>query len=219
MSKEIKLKCGRVVPSDVKSSLLDEIVYFKDVDLKNIGEGYVKGSLDLISDIPMFTDIRYFLENDYTKRHPIPYALLRYKDKYFLADRLKGGTETRLNGKKGMLGGHVDKLDVITYGEENKVDLFENALLRELMEEVGVDKSIIDSITFKGYIRIVDETAVEGVHLALVYVVDLNTECISSKEEHILKGSWYTKEDIKDVYNTLEKWSELVIKNEVIDEV
>lgn len=219
MGKDIILNCGRRVPSDIKSSLLEDIVYFDDSKLKHIGEGYVKGSLDLLSDVPMRTDIRYFLENDYTKRHPIPYALLKYRGNYFLADRLKGGTESRLHGKKGLLGGHVDKLDVIIYGEDNKDDLFKYSLLRELTEEVGVDESKVTSIEFKGFIRIAEEDTVEGVHLGLVYIVDLNTDCISSEEEHILKGRWYTKEDIKEVYNTLERWSELVIKNEVMGEV
>lgn len=216
MSKSIKLKDGRIIPKGVKISLLEEIVYFNDIDLSKIGYGYVSEGLEILNNVPMYTDVRYFLEESVTKRHPIPYALIKYKDEYFLADRLKGGTEARLHGKKGLLGGHVDKLDVVKYGEENKSILFKNSLLRELKEEVGITTDKVDSISFKGYIRVAEKDRVEGVHLALIYVVELNTKDITSEEEEVLKGKWYTKEEIKEVYDTLEYWSELVIKNEVL---
>lgn len=216
MSKNVILKDGREVPEGVKASLLEEIVYFNESDLELIGEGYISGDLGKIDEIPLHTDVRYFLENDYTKRHPIPYVLLKYNDKYYLADRLKGGTEARLHGKKGMLGGHVDKVDLDSKEGITKSELFKYAMLRELKEEVGVLESDISNIDFKGYIRIVDKEAVEGVHLALVYIVDITNEDITSAEEHILKGNWYTKEEIKSVLSTLEKWCSMVIAEEVL---
>lgn len=219
MEKDIVLDCGRIVPGNVKTSLLDKIVYYDESTLSGLGEGYIESALSVITELPLMVDTRYFLEDDYTKRHPIPYALLKYDDKYFLADRLKGGTEARLHGKKGMLGGHVDGSDITDCGSNVVKDIFEYSLLRELREEVGVIESMVNAIDFKGYIRITDKTAVEGVHLALVYVVDLNTNKITSEEKNILKGKWYSKQDIVDIYSTLEKWSELVIKNEIMGKV
>ncbi len=205
----------RIIPEGVKPSLLEEIVYFNESDLVHIEEGYTKGDISLLESAKMDTDVRYFLEDSTTKRHPIPYVLLKCGDKYYLAYRLKGGSEARLHGKLGMLGGHVDKSDVIEYGEDNYDELFKGALLRELNEEVGVTKSDIDNISLKGYIRICEECTVEYVHLALVYLVELKHTNIKSEEEDILKGDWYTVEEIKGVEDRLEAWSKIVVANEV----
>ncbi|MFA7169543.1 MAG: hypothetical protein WC178_01685, partial [Candidatus Paceibacterota bacterium] len=151
---------------------------------------------------------RSFLEYHPTRRHPIPYILVRFEDKYFFTLRERGGSELRLIGKKGLIGGHVDDCDLV---ENNLEKTCYNALFREAGEEAGVNEKIIKNISLKGLIR--SDLGVDFDHLGLVYEIELTTDDIKSEEDGILTGLWISREELPEHYESFENWSKIVYDN------
>ena len=187
---------------EIKPSTKEEILYFNEEDLKDIKEGFTK--IDKIPNIKAYVGPRSKLEYHPLKRHPIPYVLVKYEDKYFFILREKGSGEMRLIGKIGLLGGHVSV-------EEEKTDLEENiisGLMRELEEEANITSEIIKSCTLKGIIKL--NTGVDADHLGFVYEVELLTDNIKSHEEDKLTGIWINKSELKNYEDSFENWAKLV---------
>lgn len=92
-------------------------------------------------------------EQDPTYRQVIPYALVRYRGRYFLMRRTQGGGEARLYNYTLGVGGHI-----------NPEDMGQNPLLaglrRELKEEVGLSRYKAEPI---GLI-VMDDSPVSRVH-------------------------------------------------------
>jgi len=124
---------------------------------------------------------------------------LRYEDKYFFILREKGSGEARLEGKKGMVGGHV--------GEEGIV----KGMYRELEEEVSVTPSIIKSLTLKGLIKSNEGVNID--HLGIIYEIELTTDKIKAEEKGVLSGMWINKEDLSKHYDSFENWSKIIYDN------
>jgi len=190
----------------IKSSMQDDTIYFEESDLDGI-EGVFTSNTD-IYDLPFGVEKRSLLEYHPTRRHPIPYIIVRFEDKYFFTLREQGGSELRLIGKKGLIGGHVDDCDLV---EGNLEKTFYNALFREVKEEAGVNEKIIKNISLKGLIR--SDLGVDFDHLGLVYEIELTTDKIKSEEEGILTGIWIDKNELPKHYESFENWSKIVYDN------
>lgn len=195
-----------------KPSTKEEILYFEENDLANIPNGFSFTAINEINAQPYF-ERRSLLEYNKYQRHPIPYCLVRFQDKYFLILRENGSGESRLIGKKGCLGGHVDKVDTII--NNGKIDLsatLQRAMFRELNEEAGITESMVSNIELLGTIKIVEENVVENDHLGLIYLIDLNTEDIITQEDGVISGVWRSLNEIKKD-NKLENWAKIAFDN------
>jgi len=190
----------------IKPSTKEMIVCFEEKDLDGIEDIFTKEAE--VFDLPFSVERRSLLEYHPTKRHPIPYVLIRFEDKYFFILREQGGGELRLIGKKGLIGGHISEEDVV---EANLEKTFENALMREGSEEAGLSPEIIKSITLLGIIK--SDLGVDIDHLGLVYEIEVSTDEIKSEEEGVLTGIWIPKEELPAHYESFENWSKIVYDN------
>ena len=199
-----------------KPSLKETIVYFLEDELLNIPKDFSRISFDKLLAEPHVAK-RSLLELLPIQRHPIPYVLVRYIEKgipfYFFLFREKGSTETRLVGRKGLPGGHVDGADIVIDSNSNVLlkETIEIGLYRELLEEVGISKEGVKNIELVGFIKETDEKSVGADHLGLIYIVDVYSKNYKSMEDGIISGAWLKKDDINP--SELESWAKLVYEN------
>lgn len=198
--------------SENKPSTNETILAFYEIELRDLPMGYssivdydiFRENLNNLT--PVYNKRNIFEYANGTFRHPIPYIVLRYENKYFFILRESGSGETRLIGKKGLVGGHVgnekltSNLNTITYG-----------LLRELEEEVGVTPDMIKEQTLQGVIR--SNESVDQDHLGLIYEIELTTDKIKAEEEGILSGLWIEAKDLEQHKDSFENWSRIVYEN------
>lgn len=195
--------------SKSKPSTNEVILYFDESDLADLPVGYIKHgkALDLFK-LPQQFASRFTKEHDCgLTRHPIPYIIIKFEDKYFYIVREQGSGESRLVGKVGVVGGHI--------GVEDKgltmLDTIVNGLMRELEEEVGVKDEHIKNAQVKGYIRSND--GVDQDHFGIIYEIELNTDNIKSEEDGIISGLWINKNELPSYYEKMENWSRIVYDN------
>lgn len=167
-----------------------------------------------VNHLPSFIDkyggfmLRYLVEYNTDFRQPIPYILVRHNDKVFATRRLQGSGESRLHGKISLgVGGHINPEDY--YPVTHTII---NALYRELDEELIVDHEAGYDVILEGYIND-NSNEVSRDHIAIVYSVKVNEANVSVKETDKLEGRFYTIEELKENYDNLESWSQLVLDN------
>ncbi len=190
----------------IKPGTRERIVYFEESDLGNIERVFTRDT-DILG-LPFGVERRSILEYHPTRRHPIPYALIRYEDRYFFILRESGGGELRLIGKKGLIGGHIDEDDIVP---GDLAETFRSALLREAAEEAGVTEEIIKSVELRGLIK--SDLGVDIDHLGLVYEIELTMDRIKSEEEVVLMGIWISKDELAQHYESFENWAKIVYDN------
>lgn len=216
IDEKINLKKSEIL-EHMKPSTKENILYFLEEDLKNISTGFAKVSEDLIKNIEPHFDRRSKLEYLPMQRHPIPYCIIKFENKYFLSLRKSGSGELRLIGQKGLLGGHVDKKDTIySDGEIDIIKTIRNGMARELKEEANLDLINVNKIDFLGFIKIEKNAEVENDHLALVYLIDISSE-IETVEDNVLSVIWLSKEEIIENIDTLESWTKIAFENLFFD--
>lgn len=186
-----------------KPSTKENILTFKEEDLKHIELGFNK-DVDL-NGVKVHKEKRSILEYNPIYRHPIPYVIVRHKDKYFFILREAGSGEYMLIGKKGMLGGHVGVEDL---SNDNIKDSIFNGFKRELEEEAGIKQDMILNVQLKGLIK--SNEGVDRYHLGFIYEIEINTLDIKSEEEGVLTGIWLNKDEISKHFETLENWSKII---------
>ena len=208
---EVNLKKAMLMESK-KTSTKTPILYFLEDEIKNIPSGFSKGELEDITAKPLF-DRRSLLEHLPIQRHPIPYCVVYCKpeDKYFLIFRENGSGETRLIGKKGLLGGHIDEDDkVLVDGKLDLIKTIETGMYRELEEEANLTEDLIQNVSLLGFIKIDEIDTVEYDHLGLVYLIEVDNTDLKAVEEGVLSGDWFTKQEIIENKESLERWSQIV---------
>lgn len=143
--------------------------------------------------------LRYEAELDPTFKQVIPYVIVRYQNKIFCTHRLNG--DARLVGAYSIgTGGHIDEGEDITAG-----------LTREVKEEIGISPEDWLGYISKGFI--LDETtAVNSVHLGIVFDMVINRDDIECLEKDKLAGEWMTVNQLHELYekDKLESWSRIV---------
>jgi predicted NUDIX family phosphoesterase len=133
------------------------------------------------------------VEDDTSFQQIIPYVLFSFGNKFFAYKYLAGAGEQRLvnNNYQLGVGGHINKEDV---GES--ADVLETGMMREWEEEVDFK----GNITSKKLVGILNDesTAVEKVHLGLVYHFIGDSADIKIKEIEKMEGVMI---DLKDLSN------------------
>ena len=157
------------------------------------------------------------VETDPTFKQLIPYCLLVHEDKIFVYERGKSGGEKRLTAKLSMgIGGHINPVDQA----KGDIDLtaYENAVQRELLEEVTIG-SAIESRRVIGIIND-DSNSVGQVHLGVVEVFYLDGEDVKPNEDAIANGRFVPLSEIAGLHSQFESWSGILSENlaQILDE-
>lgn len=195
----------------IKPSTKESILVFREDDIDFIKNGTNKTgdryeSLLFLNNLNKLNGLnlnRAYVEYNEEYRQPIPYCVVKYKDKYFAALREGKSGEMRLINKIGFLGGHVTYIK----GKTNGMMIF-NSLYRELKEEANIEFANVLSAELIGTLKL--SSGVEKDHLGLVFIVEVNTDKIKTIEEGVLKGKWFTVEELKKETN-FENWSKIIV--------
>lgn len=187
----------------IKPSTRERIVYFRERDLAGIPGGFAPAAG--LGALAYGVERRSLLEYHPAQRHPIPYILVRCRDKYFFILREAGGGELRLIGKKGLIGGHVDAEDIVANDLEATCY---RALLREAREEAGLGEEMVVGAALRGLIK--SDLGVDVDHLGLVYELEIDTDQLRSEEDGIATGIWIPRQEVERHYESFENWAKIV---------
>jgi predicted NUDIX family phosphoesterase len=146
---------------------------------------------------------RHLMETDPTYKQIIPYLVFKYQDTYFLMERHKKASETRLASKLTLgIGGHIRKEDML----EN--DIFSWAT-REFHEEVHYSGSL--KITPLGILND-DSNMVGQVHIGFVFLLEGNSDNISVKSE-LASGTLLNLDECNALKERMEGWSQTTLES------
>ncbi len=138
-------------------------------------------------------------ESDPTLKQVIPYLVLRDGGRVFLMRRTRAGADARLHDRWSIgVGGHVNPGD-------GGVD---GGLRREWAEEV--DATFVPEFRFAGLLND-DTTDVGRVHIGLVFEADAGGRRVAVRETEKLSGTFVDVRAVRDVYDGLETWSQLIL--------
>ncbi len=141
----------------------------------------------------------------------IPYVIMAYEDTYLCYIRGIGVDEKRLAQKASIgIGGHINPSDRISVSSKNIKEVYLNALAREVAEEVIVETEHDDKIV--GLIND-DSNEVGRVHFGIIHLWRLAKPNVKSREQEICKLRFMKIDDLKDVRDKMETWSQLCIDN------
>ncbi len=155
--------------------------------------------LQLIQDNKEFLP-RSLMEEDPTYKQIIPYLVFEHEEKYFIMQRQKKASETRLQSKFSFgIGGHIREEDL-------QIDSIYDWSKREFQEEIAYDGNL--EITPIGVLND-DSNPVGQVHIGFVFLVKGNSANIAVKEE-LQSGELLSLADCKQYYDRMESWSKMV---------
>jgi predicted NUDIX family phosphoesterase len=192
---------------------MDELVFaFPTADLWKLisykEKGLIKGNSEVLKKIVqngLFLR-RSELEEDPSFKQIIPYAIISYKDSYFLFRRTSGQTEKRLHNKFTLgAGGHMNPNDSAELKEQYLI----NELKRELSEEVKLlNGCMIEDIEFIGFIN--DDTIPVGrAHIGLLYNIHVSNKEVYINETDKMTADWIEKSRLAEFYEVMETWSKI----------
>lgn len=147
-----------------------------------------------------------FLERPVAEESPewkqlIPYVVLRDGERVFLMERTDAGGDPRLHRKASIgAGGHLNPVDE---GE----DPLSVGLQREWAEEL--DAPWEPEFRLVGMLND-DSNPVGAVHLGVVFEVQADGRPVSVRETEKLSGRFATLDEVRDAWDRLETWSQLV---------
>ncbi len=146
------------------------------------------------------------VESDPSYKQIIPYVILSYKDTLFSYRRGKLLSEKRLFSNYSIgIGGHISVDDV------NLFDVpYKDAMRRELNEEVEITSSYSQWIA--GLIND-DSNDVGKVHFGIVYIFDLDSPDVKSREKSINEGKFVTISSLQKDIKKYENWSQICISD------
>jgi len=146
-------------------------------------------------------------EVDPTRKQPIPYcSVMDSSGKIYMYRRPGNGNEQRLATKASIgVGGHVEKEDFVPTG-----NVVTETAIREIREELGIERSDIASIDVVGFIND-DRVEVDSVHFGIAIVVTLEpgVQVVPRKSE-IVGGKFVSVSDAA-IQTDLENWSKIFI--------
>ena len=154
---------------------------------------------------------RFSLERDEDFRQLLPISIFTYQGKVWAYERTSKGGESRLHNKIAVaVGGHWDLEDLVV--ENSIIDLEASlaiATARELEEEVKLTSSITNSYELDKKIC-ADDTEVDRVHMAVVYVHELDGEGIESVEEQLKSVGFVSPKELLSGNYNLEAWARII---------
>lgn len=145
-------------------------------------------------------------EINFDFKQPIPYAVIRRGDEFFVYQRLGAGGEGRLHDKYSLgAGGHMNPIEDASWETTVSVNL-----QRELEEELNVEDKDM-KIEYIGLIND-DSEEVSKVHIGVLIMIDVavGTE-VTVRETDQLRGFWSNLDGLKCNYDVLENWSQIVV--------
>lgn len=188
------------------------LVVHKDLleeQFENISYGLIVKNKDLIFNKVLknhsFLD-RDIAEYDYDYRQIIPYIIVKKDDSFLMLKRLNKQTEKRLHGKCSLgVGGHINP---DPSGKYENVIL--SGLYKELNEEISIKEPF--KLTFSGVIN--NQTSDVGkVHVGFLYILEASSLDFEVLEKEKMTGEWVNKNQLKQYYEYLEGWSQIVYDN------
>lgn len=183
------------------------IVCIKASKVAHRENGFV--DYDLVAEDLMLGQ-RAVLENDPDFRQVLPISIFTHQGKVWAYERTSKGGEDRLHNKVAVaVGGHWDMEDLVVEG--SVIDLeksLDAAMARELAEEVNITSKVVKSTKLRKMIC-ADDTEVDKVHLAVVYMHELDGEGIESAEEELKTIGFLTPEELLSGEYNIEAWARL----------
>ncbi len=151
---------------------------------------------------------RYLAEDDVSYKQLIPYCIFKHENKYLSYTRTKDGGEERLHGRRSMgIGGHINPVD--QYNKFFDEDSYNAGLHREIHEELKLDGGF--NISTLGFINDNSDN-VGKVHLGVVHLIELDSPNVSANETAIGDLKFNTKEELLNIIDVFENWSQYVIQ-------
>jgi predicted NUDIX family phosphoesterase len=159
------------------------------------------------------------VEEDPGYKQIIPYVLIRCNDKflYYIRGKRSGEQRLALNGSVG-IGGHVSLCDddLLTNYNLNVRNIYNNAVEREVSEEIDISTNHTDKIVA---VLNDDSNDVGKVHFGIVHIWELKSQNVKKKEAKITKISFMTSEDLRRQTESLETWSQICLKYIIMEDV
>lgn len=160
-----------------------------------------------VQGVPRFMP-RSQAEQNPSYKQLIPYVIMTHEGKYLSYTRGKRAGETRLIGNRSIgIGGHINPVDWTLFSAEPYQTYLE-AVEREMAEEVSVETSHSDSVVA---LLNDDSNDVGSVHLGIVHFWKLDAPRVEKKEQMITQMAFMTVEELQQVRDTLETWSQLCL--------
>lgn len=146
-------------------------------------------------------------ELDPSQKQIIPYVLVRRGTRLLHYVRGKASGEKRLVALGSIgIGGHINHRDEDLFG--TGVDFYEEAVQRELHEELLIDAALTTRI-----IALIndDSTPVGQVHFGVVHLCDLGDQHVSRGEPCITDLRFLTLDELSERRDRMETWSQLCL--------
>ena len=159
--------------------------------------------------VPRFMP-RSAVETDPSFKQLIPYVIISFEGRFLNYVRGKRAGETRLVAKRSIgIGGHINPIDaddspLFAYHFDNYLA----AVQREVAEEVTVEAGHTDNIVA---LLNDDSNEVGQVHLGIVHHWKLDSDKVTRKEQMITQMTFMTPEELNEVKESLETWSQLCL--------
>lgn len=185
----------------IERNVIEEVGMFQglafDID-RYLSKIFVQG-------VPRFMP-RPQAELDPSYKQIIPYVIMVHDGKVLNYVRGKRAGETRLVGNRSIgIGGHINPTDDMPLFNNDFYDTYLAAVQREVAEEVSVETSYTDSIVA---LLNDDSNDVGSVHLGIVHCWHLDEPKVSKREQMITQMSFMTPDELQQVRDTLETWSQ-----------
>jgi predicted NUDIX family phosphoesterase len=183
----------------VKRELFDECGAFQGLEFDV--ERY---SSRLLHSDNYWFEPRATAEEDESLKQIIPYFIITHAGRVWCYVRGKKSGEGRLVSKASIgVGGHINDED-----EEHPADTYRSGAERELNEEVSLPAGWTDRIVA---ILNDDSNPVGRVHLGVVHVLEVPSDAVSSNETELQETSFKTIDELRDMYDIMETWSQKCI--------
>ncbi len=185
----------------IKRKIIEEVRMFQglafDVD-RYLSRIFVQG-------VPRFMP-RSQAELDPSHKQIIPYVIMLHEGKVLNYVRGRRAGETRLVGNRSIgIGGHINPTDDMPLFNTDFHETYLAAVQREVAEEVSVKTAYTDRIVA---LLNDDSNEVGSVHLGIVHCWHLDEPNVSKREQMITQMSFMTPDELQQVRDTLETWSQ-----------
>lgn len=160
---------------------------------------------------------RSVCETDTNYLQVIPYIVVVFNNNILTYRRGRAGAESRLFDLHSFgFGGHIDELPK---ENESFKELIAREAARELKEELGIDVEISEEDMGMTSVVYTDATAVNEVHLGLVFCVQLTEASVKTVDGCAEQGvidnlRWQTPDQIINSFEKgykLELWSSMIL--------
>lgn len=186
----------------------EHIVCIKSDKVKHREHGFVDYKLN---NSDLMLGERASLEKDDDFRQLLPVSVFTHKGKVWAYERTSKGGESRLHNRIAVaVGGHWDLSDLLI--KNSIIDLeasLSHTMARELKEEVNLTSSIVKTIELEKKVC-ADDTEVDRVHIAVVYVHELDGEGIESSEDQLKTVGFISPRELLSGAYNIEGWARII---------